>query len=273
MSILREKMLAQELDEVKERALQAERAARWWNDSCIMWREKWAKEHSEKKKLLEEIRMLNGRNRALITQFQRTHTENVSLRALTEGVKSARNYQETAALDQEVELEEEKQIARVEPIVEGVKFAKTLNNDSLSSKHSSMSDSNFHQDDFLSTGTESMFETRLETFTDVSELSGDENHSLVRHDKVMIDSDDVDSKHRNVCRYYLAEESIPSLQEEMKNLKRMIENLESCNSFETEDGEKTSILNSLLEKVEGYFVEFDSYVRDTKGYVFFTFSL
>jgi len=263
MSILREKMLVQELEEAKERALQAERAARWWNDSCIMWRERWGKEHSEKKKLLEEVRMLTGRNRALITQFQRTHTENLSLRALTKETEVVRNYHQIKSLDHEVEPEEGKQVARVEPIVEGVQFAKTLKNDSFST--TTTSNSEFNQDEFFPNGTELMFENRLETFTDVSELS--EDYQSVARAKILNDNiDDVTSKHREMCRFYLAEESIPSLQDELKDLKRFIENLESCSSLETEDDAKTSIFNSLLERVESYFVECDNYVREAKRY-------
>ena len=157
-----EKILLRELEESKERAEQFERTARWWNESCVKWREKWGKENAEKKKLAEELGMLSGRNRALIVEFQRMQAENSRLNLIfseqqikneasqimtpathltTQGghhyyegkiqqppVKTAFHRDENTAETREVS--DEKRVARVEPIVEEVRIAKTMNNES-----------------------------------------------------------------------------------------------------------------------------------------------
>ena len=133
-----DKNLMRELEEVKEQAVQFERTARWWNESCVKWREKWGKENTEKKKLMEELEMLNGRNRALIVEFQRTQSENSKLHIMLKSrntnettqhqIKDKRN---PAFCASDVPREdEEKRVARVEPIVEEVRMAKTMNNES-----------------------------------------------------------------------------------------------------------------------------------------------
>lgn len=137
-----------ELEETKEQAAQFERTARWWNESCVKWREKWGKENTEKKKLLDEVEMLNGRNRALIIEFQRMQAENSKLNVILQSYNNKNNnqntYQQPVTTVKEKQSsafpmsevprdEDEKRVARVEPIVEEVRMAKTINNESPTS--------------------------------------------------------------------------------------------------------------------------------------------
>lgn len=138
-----EKNLMRELEETKEQAVQFERTARWWNESCVKWREKWGKENTEKKKLIDEVEMLNGRNRALIIEFQRIQAENSKLNIMLQNRDNNNNVinqnihqplveKQTPAFQtsQVPRDEDEKRVARVEPIVEEVRLAKTINNES-----------------------------------------------------------------------------------------------------------------------------------------------
>ena len=196
----REKSLAQQLDE-------AQRTARWWNDCCVSWREKWGNEHREKNSLLEELQIMNGRNRALITEFQRLQAENEKLK--------------NCIRDGRINEEEEKQIARVEPIVEVVKTAKTLTIESPpESKISSLSSSDEQSMTFL------------------------KNHEL--------------------C--YSMNDSLPKFKEELESLKNLIENIESLSSENDVGEEKSSMFSSLLERVEGYFMECDKFIQETQRY-------
>ena len=70
-------------------------------------------------------------------------------------------------------------------------------------------------------------------------------------------------------RYYMGDASLPSsFQEELINLKRLIETLETTSTDNTTDGDgsKNSILNSILEKVEGCFDDCENFVQESKRY-------
>ena len=99
-SILREKMLIQQLDNTNEKVRQLERTARWWNDCTVSWREKWGRVNIQKEKLEAENLALQGRNKALIKEYRIIQNENDKLRSHICNEK------------------QQKQIARVKPIKE-----------------------------------------------------------------------------------------------------------------------------------------------------------
>ncbi|XP_066930163.1 coiled-coil domain-containing protein 102A-like isoform X2 [Clytia hemisphaerica] len=276
-------VLIQELEETREKALQFERTARWWNESCVKWREKWGKENAEKNRLIEKIENLNGRNRALIVEFQRVQCENAKLNSYIrqqEGFKKDIEQTVNRALNipEDIkEVDEERRVARVEPIVEDIRLAKTMSNASpttsirSSTGKLSFSPLNEVQDTFeqismLPSGEsldsiENVSEKRLDSFENIS------GKPLDSFDKVSgepLDSfDDLIAPCAAEKRFYSTNESYPSLQDELTDLKRLIENLESTSSVDTQE-EKSSMFGNLLEKVEGYFMECDNYVQESK---------
>lgn len=67
----------------------------------------------------------------------------------------------------------------------------------------------------------------------------------------------------------MGDASLPSsFQEELINLKRLIESLETTSTDNTTDDGKNSILNSILEKVEGCFDDCENFVQESKRYGF-----
>ena len=100
MSLLREKMLTQQLADANEKAVQLEKTARWWSECTVRWREKWGKVKNQRNKLQEEVETLQGRNKALIIEYTKLKENNEILK------NHLSNEKET------------KQIARVQPIID-----------------------------------------------------------------------------------------------------------------------------------------------------------
>ena len=65
----------------------------------------------------------------------------------------------------------------------------------------------------------------------------------------------------------MGDASLPSsFQEELVNLKRLIESLETSSTESTTNDSKNSILNSILERVEGCFDDCENFVQESKRF-------
>ena len=71
----RERLLYQDIQNVRAKCVQMEKTMRWWSDCTANWREKWGRVRAERNKLREETKIIIGRNEALTRELTSTKQE------------------------------------------------------------------------------------------------------------------------------------------------------------------------------------------------------